>query len=89
MTQVDQEKFAPDFGHRFLAEDVPFGLVVIRGVADIAGVPTPRIDEVLSWSQERLGRKYLVSSGLTGRDLSTTRCPQRYGFTTLPEILGY
>lgn len=89
MIQITRGKFVPDFGHRFLAEDVPFGLVVIRGVAEIAGVPTPRIDQVLSWSQERLGRQYLTGSGLAGRDLATTRCPQRYGFTTLPEILEY
>lgn len=89
MISVAQGKFAPDFGHRFLTEDVPFGLVVIRGIAEIAGVPTPGIDAVVSWSQERLGREYLTSSGLGGRDVATTRCPQRYGFTTLPQVLGY
>ncbi|MEO7196407.1 MAG: NAD/NADP octopine/nopaline dehydrogenase family protein [Pseudonocardiaceae bacterium] len=89
MFSVAQGKFAPDFGHRFLTEDVPFGLVVIRGIAEIAGVPTPGIDAVVSWSQERLGREYLTSSGLDGRDVATTRCPQRYGFTTLRQVLGY
>jgi hypothetical protein len=29
-----------------------------------------------------------ASSGLSGRDVASTRCPQRYGFTTLPEVLG-
>jgi NAD/NADP octopine/nopaline dehydrogenase, alpha-helical domain len=88
MILITPGKFAPDFGHRFLTEDVPFGLVVVRGVAEITGVSTPNIDMVLSWSQERLGREYLTSSGLTGRDVATTRCPQRYGFTTLSEVLG-
>jgi NAD/NADP octopine/nopaline dehydrogenase, alpha-helical domain len=88
MIRIAPGKFIPDFGHRFLAEDVPFGLVVMRGIAEIARVPTPNIDMVLSWSQDRLGKEYLTGSGLTGRDVVTTRCPQRYGFTTLPEILG-
>lgn len=88
MVRISPGKFIPDFGHRFLTEDVPCGLVVIRGVAEIAGVLTPHIDMVLSWSQERLGKEYLTSSGLSGRDVASTRCPQRYGFTTLPEVLG-
>ncbi|MGH3867214.1 MAG: NAD/NADP octopine/nopaline dehydrogenase family protein [Pseudonocardiaceae bacterium] len=88
MVQISPGKFIPDFGHRFLTEDVPCGLVVLRGIAEIAGVSTPHIDMVLSWSQERLRKEYLTSSGLTGRDVASTRCPQRYGFTTLPEVLG-
>ena len=57
MTEVAPGQFAPNFGHRFLAEDLPFGLVVVRGIAEIAGVETPTIDVVLAWSQERLGRQ--------------------------------
>jgi hypothetical protein len=88
MTRTANGKYVPDFNHRFLAEDVPFGLVVIRGIAEIARVPTPCIDTVLSWCQDRLGKEYLVGSRLTGRDLATTRCPQRYGLTTIDEVLG-
>jgi hypothetical protein len=82
-------KYVPDFNHRFLAEDIPFGLVVIRGIAEIAGVPTPCMDAVLSWCQDKLGKEYLVGASLTGKDLATTRCPQRYGFTTIDEVLGF
>lgn len=89
MIQTDDGEYLPDFNHRFLAEDVPFGLVVIRGVAEIARVPTPCMDTVLRWCQDRLGKEYLVGSRLTGRDLANTRCPQRYGFTTIEEVLGF
>jgi hypothetical protein len=89
MTQTADGKYVPDFNHRFLSEDIPFGLVVIRGVAELAGVPTPCMDAVLSWCQDRLGKEYLVGESLTGKDLMTTRCPQRYGFTTVEEVLGY
>ena len=88
MIQIDDGRYVPDFSHRFLTEDVPFGLVVIRGVAELAGAPTPCIDAVLSWCQEKLGKEYLVRSKMTGRDLATTRCPQRYGFSTIDEVLG-
>jgi hypothetical protein len=44
---------------------------------------------VLTWCQEKMGKKYLVGSRLKGKDLASTRCAQRYGFTTMSEILGY
>ncbi|HLL70473.1 MAG TPA: NAD/NADP octopine/nopaline dehydrogenase family protein [Pyrinomonadaceae bacterium] len=88
MTRTANGKYVPDFNHRFLAEDVPFGLVVIRGIAEIARVQTPCLDKVLRWCQERLGKEYLVGSRLVGKDLATTRCPQRYGLTTIGEVLG-
>jgi hypothetical protein len=87
MTQTEDGRYLPDFNHRFLTEDVPFGLVVIRGIAEIAGAATPCIDTVLSWCQEKLGKEYLVGSTVTGKDVATTRCPQRYGFTTIVDVL--
>ena len=77
----------PDFQSRFLSEDVPFGLVPIRGVAELAGVGTPAIDEVLRWSQAKLHRTYLDGTRFTGSDLGTTSCPQRYGLHSLASIL--
>lgn len=88
MVETEDGRYMPDFNHRFLTEDVPFGLVAIRGIAEIAGVPTPYLDKVLVWCQEKLGKEYLVGSKLIGKDLDATRCPQRYGFTTMADVLG-
>ncbi|XP_070194032.1 opine dehydrogenase-like, partial [Littorina saxatilis] len=41
MKKAGQGKWVPDFGYRYLTEDVPFGLVVTKGLAQLAGVPTP------------------------------------------------
>lgn len=86
MIRRDNGEYVPDFTHRFLSEDVPFGLVVIRGIAELAGVPTPQMDRVLCWSQHAMGREYLVGNRLSGADVASTRAPQRYGFT-LDDIL--
>ncbi|NEO44454.1 MAG: hypothetical protein F6K55_10070 [Moorea sp. SIO4A3] len=88
MLQMPNGTYLPNFNHRYLTEDIPFGLVVIRGIAAIAGVKTPYIDLVLSWCQNKLRKEYLIGSELIGKDIGETRCPQRYGLTTLPEILG-
>jgi hypothetical protein len=78
----------PDFQARYLSEDVPFALLATKGIAELAGVPTPTIDEVITWSQDRLGKEYLVGSKLTGKDLIVSRSPQRYGFQDLDIMIG-
>ena len=84
---TEDGKFVPDFTHRYMTEDVPYGLVVIRGIAEIVKVKTPNIDKVLAWCQEKMGKEYLVSSKLQGKDVASSRAPQRYGFTTIQHIL--
>ncbi|MCK4900310.1 MAG: NAD/NADP octopine/nopaline dehydrogenase family protein, partial [Anaerolineales bacterium] len=78
----------PDFQARYLSEDVPFALLATRGIAELAGVPTPTIDEVITWSQDRLNKEYLVGSKLIGQDLIASRSPQRYGFQDLDRMVG-
>jgi hypothetical protein len=77
----------PDFDSRYLVEDVPYGLVATRGIAELAGVKTPVIDEVITWTQERLGLEFLKDGRLAGKDLINTRAPQRYGIDRL-ELLS-
>jgi hypothetical protein len=82
------EGLVPDFESRYLTEDVPYGLVVMRGIADLAQVPTPMMDEVIVWAQERIGKEYLVDGKLKGRDIVDSRTPQRYGMITLDDLVS-
>jgi hypothetical protein len=79
--------YIPDFQARYLSEDVPYNLLVTRGIAELAGVATPVIDKVLSWAQERLGKEYLASGKLGGADIHSTRSPQHFGFTNLDQFV--
>ena len=63
------------------------GLVVTRGIAELAGVPTPHMDDVILWCQKMLGKEYIVDGKLTGKDLHSTRAPQHYGFTDLDTFM--
>jgi NAD/NADP octopine/nopaline dehydrogenase, alpha-helical domain len=76
----------PDFQSRYLAEDIPYGLIPTRGIAELAGVATPTIDRVILWAQARLDQEYLVAGKLCGRNLMATRAPQRYGLHTLEQL---
>ena len=84
-------KFVPNFQHRYLTEDIPYGLAVIRGMADIVNLKTPSIDKVLVWAQDKVGKQYLVGDKFDkfeGKDVASTRAPQRYNLLTLKAALG-
>jgi hypothetical protein len=82
----DPARFVVNFAARYLSEDVPYGLIVLRAIAELAGVSTPNLDRVIEWSQERLGRNYLDEGRLCGGDLRETRIPQRYGILNLEQL---
>jgi hypothetical protein len=79
--------YVPDFSCRLLSEDVPFGLVATRGIAEILGVPTPCIDKVITWAQAKLGKEYLVNGKLIGKDVATSGAPQRFGVTRPDQLI--
>lgn len=78
--------YVPDFTHRYISEDIPFGLVVLKGIAECVGLQTPTIDEVIAWGQQKLGKEFIVGSKLIGKDLGQTRAPQAYGFNKLADL---
>ncbi len=81
-------RFVVNFSARYLSEDVPYGLIVLKAIAELADVTTPNLDRVVGWSQERLGRSYLIDSQLCGADLKDTRIPQIYGIQSLEQLSG-
>ena len=47
----NDEGWVPDPNHRFIREDIPFGLLVIAGVGELAGVDMPCTLDVIEWAQ--------------------------------------
>ncbi|XP_031563155.1 tauropine dehydrogenase-like isoform X2 [Actinia tenebrosa] len=88
MLQVEEGKWVPNFNYRYMAEDLPYVLIVIRGIAEVVGVETPNIDKLILWAQKIMNKEYLVDGKIQGKDVKETRAPQKYGFTTLKELLG-
>ncbi|MDY0093455.1 MAG: NAD/NADP octopine/nopaline dehydrogenase family protein [Candidatus Vecturithrix sp.] len=79
--------FLPDFQARYLTEDIPYGLVVARAIAQLAGVQTPVIDEVIATTSRWMHKEYLVHGELHGKDIQDTRIPQKYGFQEINDIM--
>ena len=80
-------KYLPLFDHRYFHEDLPCGLLVQRGIAELAGVPTPVMDKIILWCQARVHKEYLVAGKLQGKDMGTTKTPQRYGYKDLASFI--
>lgn len=78
----------PDLNSRYFTEDVPFGTVAIKAVAEMAGIQTPRIDGFIAWMQRHLQAAYVVEGRLNVPGCKGLPIPQNYGFFTLSDLLG-
>lgn len=79
--------FVPNIEHRFFLEDVPFGLVVLRDLADMMQLEVPMISELIEWSQELMGKEYLVQGRLQGKDLRETGAAKVYGVLRIQDLV--
>jgi len=80
--------FVPDTSNRYFTEDIPEGFCMYKGVADLAGVETPVIDQILTFLQGLMGKEYIKNGKLIGRNVPETKSPQAYGINTLEELLS-
>ena len=62
-------------------------MIVIRGIAELAGVLTPMMDEIILWCQSKMKQEFLKDGKVAGKDVKETRSPQRYGFTDLDTFM--
>lgn len=76
-----------DKNTRYVQEDLPFGLLVSKGLALLCGLDTPVMDEVITLLQNWMGKEYLLQGELQGRDIREARIPQNYGITSLADFL--
>lgn len=79
----------PDLTSRFFREDIPYGLLPIRAVAQLAEVETPAIDELLSWAQDLLGERFLLGPRLALEELMHLPLPQSLGLTRLDDLVSW
>ena len=79
--------WVPDFTSRYFTEDFPEGFCMYKGIADLVGVATPTIDLILTFFQKFLQKEYLKDGKLAGRHVGETKSPQRFGVTSLADLL--
>lgn len=85
--KIEGNIYKPDYQNRYLIEDVPYGLVITKAIALMSSVDTPMIDEVVENTSRWSGKEYLVDGKLEGRDIESTRIPQKYGIYDLDSLI--
>ena len=78
----------PDWNSRFFHEDIPHGLVVLRGIADLLNISLPTIDTLLNWAQTKMNCEYLIHGQLTGKDIANSGAPSCYHIQTLQDLIA-
>jgi hypothetical protein len=88
MIRTADGRYAPDYGYRYLTEDIPRGQCVLKGVAQLAGVRTPTIDTLIRWAGGVMGKRYLTEDGrLDPATVGETAAPQAFGLDSLAAVL--
>mmetsp|Transcript_2661 Transcript_2661/g.5042 ORF Transcript_2661/g.5042 Transcript_2661/m.5042 type:complete len:420 (+) Transcript_2661:100-1359(+) len=98
MIEVEEKqetRYLPNYNYRYLAQDIPYGLLVIRGfslILDEKNQPkVPLIDAILQWAQKMQEKEYFKYNDdgtiVAGKDVQRTRAPQRYDIKSIKDLL--
>lgn len=78
----------PDIEGRIFWEDVPYGLCILKNIADMVHVKTPWINKMIEWHQKFMNKVFLANGELVPEILKETGAPRRYGINTIDELLN-
>ena len=81
--------YIPDLSSRYFIEDIEFGLCIIKSFAELCKIETPKLDEVIIWSQRLLKKEYLIDNQLKGRDSKELLIPQNRGINTKEQLIDF
>jgi hypothetical protein len=70
-----------------MVEDLYMGIINIRSMGELAGVPTPKTDEVIAFCEKVTGAELIKDGKLAGKDLVRTRTPQRFGYFDIESLM--
>lgn len=88
MQPDSQGGFKPNFQHRYMTEDIPYGLLPLKGFSTLTETATPMLDRILSWSQEILDTPWIQAGCLTEiAKKKPVRTPQRFGIDKFNKLI--
>ena len=71
--------WSPDLNSYYFTEDIPYGIVTQRALAELADVETPVLDTIIHWAQRWMGKTWLHDGRLRGKDAHHLPLPQNAG----------
>ena len=72
---------------RLFTEDVPYGLCILKDIADKVNVEVPNVVKIGEWHQKFMDIKYFVDGKLNPETLHLTGAPSQYGIKTIEELV--
>eukprot|EP00744_Colponema_vietnamica_P004143 GILI01006227.1.p1 GENE.GILI01006227.1~~GILI01006227.1.p1 ORF type:complete len:432 (-),score=117.45 GILI01006227.1:54-1286(-) len=86
---VGNGRVIPLVESRLFWEDIPYGLIILKDMAEMLGLPTPNIDRLTRWHQQFMGKEYIDANGRLNRSLiPETGAPSKYGVRTLDDLVS-
>ena len=82
------DKFYADLDSRYFKEDFDFGLILIKAIAELIRVQTPKIDMVLKWYGNLINKKILDEEGkiIIREEMMV---PQKFGIVTKEQLVDF
>lgn len=84
-----EEGYVPDLDSRYFIEDISYGLILIKDIANLFSISTPTIDQVIYWAQNLLNKNYLIAGELKGTDCSELLLHSYFSITNPDEFLNF
>lgn len=78
--------YIPDTTAYYFTEDIPYGLLVIKSIAELCAVPTPMMDEVIGWAQNIMGEQYIIDGSVARGAPKRLPIAQNFGINGLDEL---
>lgn len=77
---------------RFFTDDIPYGVLIAKWIAEELNVETPFIDELIMWAQNLRGEHFLTDEGKIDKEFClkekfTSGIPPSYGIDSVEGIL--
>lgn len=73
---------------RTFVEDIPFGLCVLKDLAEKVGFEAPFMTKCIEWHQEMMGKEYVKDGKLNPALIHETGAPSKYGINTLEQLMA-
>lgn len=86
MIKIENNKYILDKNIRFLTEDIPYGLIMFKGIAELLFIETPTIDIIIKWAQTILKKDYIFENKLIITENIGIGAPQYYGIKSKDKL---
>ncbi|KAF8820340.1 naD/naDP octopine/nopaline dehydrogenase, alpha-helical domain-containing protein [Cardiosporidium cionae] len=79
--------YKPAVHSRLFWEDIPYGLCILKNIAEMLNLATPAIDKMIEWHQHFMNKSFLINGSLNREIISETASPEAYGIRDIEKLV--